>query len=77
MSRRKTAPEVAASGSGKVNVKATIVSLGLPARAVELLAERGVHDLAGWLALGDARRRIFGVTGRTVSLLDRAARGET
>ena len=46
----------------------------LPAHILRLLADLGVHDLHGWRQLGPKRLRQFGITKRTVDLLDRAAK---
>ena len=48
--------------------------LALPAHVVALLEREGVRDLGAWRALGTKRKAIFGITARTVALLDAKAR---
>lgn len=67
------ASDSGAAGSSRGD-RQSIAQLGLPAHVVETLAREGVHDLADWTALGRRRLRIWGVTRRTVTLLDAAAR---
>jgi len=51
----------------------SIAHLGLSAHVLETLADAGVSSLGDWKRLGPRRRQIFGITGRVIALLDRAA----
>jgi hypothetical protein len=45
----------------------------LPRAIRERLAAEGVHSTKDWLALGEGKFRIFGITGAQVLAIDRLA----
>ncbi|HEV2269015.1 MAG TPA: hypothetical protein VGR92_06120 [Steroidobacteraceae bacterium] len=45
----------------------------LPAHVVPMLRNDGIVTLEDWRALGERRFKLFGITPRTVEVLDQAA----
>ncbi len=75
MRAQGAAPGGGTPGHGRIDGNSqSIAHLGLSAHILETLGDAGISTLADWVRLGSKRRRIFGITGRVIALLDRAAR---
>lgn len=78
MTTHGAAPEglVVGTSGRRINTgnAASIALPNLPLHVLHLLHEEGVHDLHDWRQLGRKRKTIFGITTKTIALLDAAAR---
>jgi len=60
--------------AGSTGTGRSIAGSGLSPTIIARLERRGIHTFADWLALGDQRYMIFGITKATAERLDAAAR---
>jgi hypothetical protein len=77
---RSTAPEglLAGTSGGRINSgngrSIALSELDLLQHVLDALRQEGIADLGAWRKLGRRRFQLFGITPRTVEMLDSAAR---
>lgn len=75
MASQDAAPGAVSGGlRGGLTIAGDVSSIGLPPHILQLLEHEGVRTLAEWRELGRRRFAIFGVTHKTIELLDAAAK---